>query len=220
MMTDNDNLNYAFQACKSIKLEELHNETANERTIRHLDEETRRRLAGSGGLETATAAELEHLDDCPLCLAQWAAWRRALTAADEDFVDDFNCELDQSGLAQESFSHQAFGYLEAAASDTKKTRPLVLESSCGSYRLEILPDRQENNEGMIILSRLSGKQKPTEKQNPTEKPGPTENQRPIPPVTVRDRAGLIIISGALENNRLARIRKNLNELDLSIWTVA
>ena len=53
---------------------------------------------------------------------------------------------------------------------------------------------------MIILSRL------------------TDNQNRE--VTLRDRKGLIILSGALENNRLARIHKNLNELDLSIWTVS
>ena len=194
MMTDANNLNRAFHAWQETKLEEFKNDDSASPLNQHLDEKTLLRLAGSGGGEKATTIELEHLDNCPVCLAEWAAWRRALSVADEysesEFVDNLSDEL---------FSHQTFGYLEAAASDTPKSQALILESSCGTYRLEILPDRQDNNEGMIILSRL------------------TENS--AAEVSVRDRAGRIIISGPLENGRLARIHKNLDELDLSIWTV-
>jgi hypothetical protein len=194
MMTDANNLNQAFAAWRETKLAELKVDNSVSRIIHHLDEKALLRLAGSGGFEKAAPNELEHLDSCPLCLSEWAAWRRALSAADEcgesDFAEDLNDEF---------FSHQAFGYLEAAASETTKSQALTLESSCGTYRLEILPDRQENNEGMIILSRL------------------TDNSAVN--VTVRDRAGRTIISGPLENGRLARIHKNLDELDLSIWTV-
>jgi len=194
MMTDANNLNRAFHAWQETKLEEFKNDDSAGRLNQHLDEKTLLRLAGSGGGEKATTIELEHLDNCPVCLAEWAAWRRALSVADEYSESEF-----ADNLSDELFSHQAFGYLEAAASDTPKSQALILESSCGTYRLEILPDRQDNNEGMIILSQL------------------TENSDAE--VSVRDRAGRIIISGPLENGRLARIHKNLDELDLSIWTV-
>ena len=191
MMTDTNNLNRAFTAWRETKLAGL----KDDNSIHHLDDKTLLHLAGSGGFEDATDIELEHLDNCPRCLSGWAAWRRALSAADEDCKSDFDDDLDD-----EFFSHQAFGYLEAAASATPKSQALALESSCGTYRLEILPDRQDNRKGMIILSDL------------------TDNNSSVY-ITVRDRAGRIIISGPLDNGRLARVHKNINELDLSIWTV-
>ncbi len=194
MMTDSNNLSQAFHSWREAKLEDFQDDNSISPLNHHLDEKVLLRLADSGGLEKATTIELEHLDNCPLCMAEWAAWRRALSAADDCGESDFGKDLND-----EFFSQQAFGYLEAAASDTPKSQALVLESSCGTYRLEILPDRQENSEGMIILSRLT-------KNSAVE-------------VSVRDRTGRIIISGPLENGRLARIHKNLDELDLSIWTV-
>ncbi len=195
MMTDTNTLDQAFSAWQETRLEELNNDDSGNRQP-HFDEKILLRLADRGGLESAATIELEHLENCPLCLAEWAAWRRAFSAADEcsenSSADDLNSEF---------FAHQAFGYLEAAASATTKMQALTLESNCGTYRLEILPDRQENNAGMIILNRL------------------TENQDTATKVTVRDRAGRIVISGPLENNRLVRIHKNLDELDFSIWTV-
>jgi hypothetical protein len=194
MMTDFNNLSQAFHGWRETKLEKFKDENSVNPLNHHLDEKALLRLASSGGFEKASATELEHLDNCPLCLAEWAAWRRAVSATDEccesGLADDLNDQF---------FSDQAFGYLEAADSDTPKSLALALESSCGTYRLEILPDRQENNEGMIILSRI------------------TENS--AAEVSVRDRAGRIIISGPLENGRIARIHRNLDELDLSIWTV-
>jgi len=196
MMTDaNNNLNRAFAAWRETKLAEFKDDNSVSRISHHLDGKVLLRLALSGGLEKAAASELEHLDSCPLCLAEWAAWRRALSAADEDCKGDFYDDLDD-----EFFSRQAFGYLEAAASEMPRSQALILESSCGTYRLEILPDRQENSAGMIILSEL------------------TDNSSAVN-ITVRDRTGRIIISGQLDNGRLARIHKNLDELDLSIWTV-
>ncbi len=194
MMTDTDNLSRAFAAWQETKLEEFKDDNSVSQLSHHLDEKVLLRLADNGGFEKATTIELEHLDSCPLCLSEWAAWRRALSVADECGESDFDKDLDD-----DFFSHQAFGYLEAAASDMPKSQALVLESNCGSYRLEILPDRQGNNAGMIILSTLT--------------------EYTAANITVRDRAGRIIISGPLENGRLARIHKNIDELDLSIWTV-
>ncbi len=198
MITETNNLDQAFSAWREIRLEELNDADSGSRTP-HFDEKMLLRLADRGGLKRAAAGELEHLENCPLCLAEWAAWRRAFSAADECNESDENRAA--ADLNDEFPAHQAFGYLEAAASAAPQTQALTLESSCGTYRLEILPDRQDNNEGMIILNRL------------------TENRDAVAKLTVRDRAGRIIISGPLENNRLVRIHKNLDELDLSIWTV-
>ena len=194
MMTNSDKLNQTFHIWQKTKLEENGCNDSAGSLDQHLDEQSLLRLANNGGIEKATPDELEHLDNCPLCLAGWAAWCRALSVTDDCYENDFD-----DNLNGEFFSQQAYGYLEAAASDSAISQALILESSCGTYRLEILPDRLENNQGMIILSKLTGNQ--------------TTN------VTVRDRTGRIIISGPLENGRLARIHKNLDELDLSIWTV-
>lgn len=195
MMTDANNLDRAFYAWQETKLEELKSDDSGS-PQQHLDEKLLLRLADRGGLESAATIELEHLENCPLCLAEWATWRRAFTAAEDCSENNSAADLDCDFSA-----HQAFGYLEAAASGTTKNQALTLESNCGTYRLEILPNRQENNEGMIILTRL------------------TENQDSVAKLTVRDRTGRKVISGPLENNRLVRIHKNLDELDLSIWTV-
>lgn len=186
MMTNNGNINSALEAWRDIKIEQSPTEISE-----HLEERTLIRLAAAGGLEEASPNELEHLDNCPLCLATWSAWRRAFAVATE-YEDDENetTELNHD---------EAYGFLEAAATTSAKTQTLVVESSCGSYRLEILPDREAPDEGMIVLSRLT-------------KDGDQQ-------LTVRDKKGHEILSGTLENGRLARLYHNLNELDLSVWTV-
>jgi hypothetical protein len=160
----------------------------------HLTEADLIRLAAAGGLAEAAPEELKHLDRCPACMADWAAWRRAFAVAGEME----NGELNESGPEAEEVC--AYGMLEAAASQNPYTGPRLLESSCGRWRLEILPSREDRSRGMLVLS--------------CRQP---ENGDAA--VVVRDRSGREILSGPLKDNRLARLCDRLDELDLSLWTV-
>ncbi len=200
MITEPHNLDRAFHVWQETRLDDAENADSVSQLRLHLDQQSLIRLAAAGGLDQAAAHELEHLDHCPLCLAEWAAWRRAVGAAAECSDTDPAEDTDSDDLHDNFIRHQTYGFLEAAASGPAVTRPLVLESHCGTYRLEILPDRQPNNTGMVVLHRLIS--------------------NPLTEVTVRDRQGVEIISGTLENDRIARIHKDLDKLDLSIWTVS
>ena len=187
MMTSSENINRALEIWRDLKIEPSHTEPSA-----HLEESTLVRMAADGGLQEASENELEHLDNCPLCLANWSAWRRAFSLANES--------EDEEERAENLFPEGAYGFLEAAATASPKTQGVVIESSCGSYRLEVLPNRESPEEGMIVLS--------SRVKN-------ADNN-----VTVRDKKGREILSGALENGRLARLCRKLNELDLSVWTVS
>lgn len=184
--TNRENINSALADWRDMKIAQ-----ADSESTQHLEEKVLVRMAADGGLQEASESELEHLDSCPQCLGNWSAWRRAYSVISVDLNDEKN-EKDQ-------FNGDAYGFLEAAASLTSTASSRVLESSCGSYRLEILPDREDPEKAMIVFSRRT--------QNGDDR------------VTVRDKNGLAIISGNLENGRLARLCSNLKELDLTIWTV-
>ena len=186
MMASSENISSALKAWRDIKVEQSQTEQSD-----HLEESVLVRMAADGGLQEALENELEHLDNCPLCLATWSAWRRAFNVAAE-------CD-DEKERDEDLSSDDAYGFLEAAATTSQQTQGLVIESSCGVYRLEVLPSREQPEEGMIVLSRLT--------KNSDNK------------VTVRDKKGHEILSGTLENGRLARLCHNLNDLDLSLWTV-
>ena len=186
MIASSENINSALEIWRDIKIKQSHTEKSA-----HLEERVLVRIAADGGLQEASENELEHLDNCPLCLANWSAWRRAFSVAAE-YAED-------AERAEDLFSEGAYGFLEAAATTSAKTQGLAIESSCGSYRLEVLPNREQPEEGIIVLSSLL--------KNGNNK------------VIVRDKKGQEILSGTLENGRLARLCHNLNKLDLSIWTV-
>ena len=186
MMTSYENINSALETWRDLKTELSYTKPSA-----HLRESALVRMAADGGLQEASENELEHLDNCPLCLANWSAWRRAFSVVTE-------CEIEEDG-DEDLFSIEAYGFLEAAATTSAKTQGLVIESSCGSYRLEVLPNREQPEEGMVVLSSLVKS---------------AENK-----VTVRDKKGREILSGTLENGRLARLCHSLNEIDLSVWTV-
>ena len=189
-MTSNDNhLETAFSAWRE--------NPGGDPAGPHLAEADLVRLAAAGGLAEADRQELEHLDHCPACMAAWAAWRRAFAVAQE-----MESGEQEEPLAEESEStgECAFGLLEAAASRSAEPKPRSLESSCGTWRLEILPDREDHRRGMLVLSRR-------------------ERGSETAQVAVRDRSGREILAGTLKNNRLARLCERLDELDLSIWTV-
>ncbi|MBN2705705.1 MAG: hypothetical protein JXR89_04605 [Deltaproteobacteria bacterium] len=159
---------------------------------RHLDEKSLIRLAADRGLAEAEEKELRHLDNCAACFAAWSAWRRAfsVTAGADDEDQEFHPGIDIDG---------GYGYLEAAASSSITTQGLVLESRCGAYRLEILPNRENPKEGLIVLR--------------------AEKNKAGGNFTVRDRNGRKILTGSLENGRLARPCADFGALDLSLWTV-
>lgn len=186
MITNGENIGSALKAWRDIKIAQSQTEQSE-----HLEERVLIRMAADGGLQDALENELEHLENCPLCLAAWSAWRRAFNVATK--IED------EKEIDGDLFSDDAYGFLEAAATTSQKIQGLVIESSCGVYRLEVLPNRDQPKEGMIVLSRMS--------KNGDNK------------VTVRDKKGQEILSGTLENGRLARLCYNLNKLDLSLWTV-
>ncbi len=160
----------------------------------HLAEPDLVRLASPGGLAEAAPEELEHLHRCPACMTDWAAWRRAFAVAGELDQEENAEDLEECG------SECAVGFLEAAASRDSASGARTLESSCGSWRLEILPNRENRNRGMLVLSRR-------DRESDSET------------VVVFDRNGRQILEGPLEDNRLARLCNRLDELDLSVWTV-
>ncbi len=186
ILTSSENINSALRSWRDMKIAQSHCEQTE-----HLEEKVLVRMAADGGLQEASEYELEHLDNCPLCLAHWSAWQRAFSVVAEG--------LDEEKREKDQFSGDAYGFLEAAATTSPQTQSQVLESSCGSYRLEVLPSREQPEEGMIVLKSRA--------ENGDNK------------VTVRDKNGREILSGSLENGRLARLCHNLNELDLSVWTV-
>ncbi|HDS16749.1 MAG TPA: hypothetical protein ENN66_09135 [Proteobacteria bacterium] len=159
---------------------------------RHFDEKTLIRLAADRGLAEAEEEELRHLDNCATCLAAWSAWRRAFSFA-------AGADMEEQDFPPSSEIDGGYGYLEAAASSSITTQGLVLESRCGAYRLEILPNRENPKEGLIVLR--------------------AEKHKAAGKFSVRDRNGREILTGFLENGRLARPCADFSALDLSLWTV-
>jgi hypothetical protein len=191
IMTNSDNINSALGNWREMKLAQTDSSQTE-----HLKEQILVRMAADGGLQEALESELKHLDNCPLCLASWSAWRRAFTVAQE-------CN-NESEKSEEFSSESAYGFLEAAATTSAKATGQIVESRCGTYRLEIMPNRDDPTKGMIVLS-----------SRPAKSDNKGGNQ-----VTVRDRNGRIIISGTLENKKLARLCHNLDEIDLTVWTIS
>ncbi len=191
IMTNSKNIDSALKNWREMKLAQT-----DSLPTEHLQEQTLVRMAADGGLQEALESELKHLDNCPLCLASWSAWRRAFTV-----VQESNSEVEN----HEEFSAEStYGFLEAAATTSAKTAGQIVESRCGTYRLEIMPNREDPTKGIIVLSR-----RPEKSENRGDKK-----------VTVRDRNGHIIISGTLENKKLARLCHNLDEIDLTVWTIS
>ncbi len=188
MIIDNDNLDRALETWQRSRSLRAANGIPGDS---HLTEADLVRLARNGGLAGAAAPELRHLDECPLCFSEWSAWRRAFAISEPQSADP---------PEEEFATDYAYGFLEAAADTGPLLRPRVLESRCGNFRLELLPSREEEGIGMVILSCL-------------------DPQRGDEELCVRDRKGRRFLCGTPENGRLARLCRDLGELDLSIWTV-
>lgn len=149
------------------------------------------RLSGSGGIEHADPALVEHLSLCPRCLENWAAWRRAIS-------DVESLESDTPASGQRI---PAVGFLKAAAAPGRR-EPLHMTSRCGRYRLSLLPNIDHPGSALLTLEVL-------------EKAAQLEGLR----LTVRDRGGSVLVSGVIHQGRMAKPVDNVDAVDLSIWTV-
>jgi len=157
----------------------------------HLSMEEIYRMAEPGGIARSGDEAVSHLSLCPVCLEEWAEWRRALTA-----VEDLESIEEQEPLVM------TYGMREAAATE-KPEGPVSIKSSCGRFILELLPQINNPDRGMVTLESIAGQEAPIKDQH----------------VTVRDRNGYVLIDGMLLHGRLARICDNLSEIDLSTWTL-
>ena len=160
----------------------------------HLPMEALYRMAGPGGIEKEGDEALNHLSLCPVCLQEWASWRRALTTVDE---------LDRPEESEdETIPVMAYGMREAAAT-AKPEEPINIRSSCGRFIFGLLPQLDNLEKGMVTLEAVTDGDMTVEGRY----------------VTVRDRNGLVVLEGRLRHGRLARTCEKLSEIDLTTWTL-
>jgi len=160
----------------------------------HLPMEALYNMAGPGGIEKADDKALNHLSLCPICLEEWASWRRALRAV---------AELDRPEADEdETIPVMAFGMREAAAT-AKPDEPINIRSSCGRFIFGLLPQLDNPEKGMVTLEAVADGDMTVEGRY----------------VTVRDRNGLVVLEGRLRHGRLARTCEKLSEIDLTTWTL-
>ena len=160
----------------------------------HLPMEALYNMAGPGGIEKADDKALNHLSLCPICLEEWASWRRALRAV---------AELDRPEADEdETIPVMAFGMREAAAT-AKPDEPINIRSSCGRFIFGLLPQLDNPEKGMVTLEAVTDGDMTVEGRY----------------VTVRDRNGLVVLEGRLRHGRLARTCEKLTDIDLTTWTL-
>jgi hypothetical protein len=155
----------------------------------HLSEKVLYQMALSSGINDADPKDSAHLSLCPLCLNQWAEFRKSISDIE-----------DAANYKEQRFV--AWGMLEAAAGD-KPVEAVRLKSSCGRFYLGLLPQMGNPENGMITLE--------LESKTASELEGHK--------VTVRDNQGRILLEGALCQGRLARRIEKLPNINLKHWTV-
>lgn len=155
----------------------------------HLSPERIYELGIPGEIPAAPAKELNHLSVCASCMSDWAFWSRVHTE-------------NPGELPENEPSMITGGMLKAAASPGKK-EALKLKSACGRFLLGVLPEIEMPDRGLITLETIADAQ---EIYN-----GKT--------VSVRDAKNRNILSGVIENNRIARRCKIFHKIDLSTWTL-
>lgn len=156
--------------------------------VEHLSTKEIYRMAEPGGINKSGPIAVEHLSRCPVCLKEWAAWRRAVS--DTEDVED-----------EESLI-MAYGMLEAAAT-THPKEPISVRSSCNNFILGLLPQMDNPDKFMITIEAVAPDAISLEGRK----------------VTVRDHKGLLLIEGRLRHGRLARLSENIDDIDLTTWTV-
>jgi len=190
-MNQKNSLQSLLQIWKEVYLDrtKTHGEEAG-----HLSVEELYRMAEPGGIERSEVEAVDHLSVCPVCLGEWASWRRALTAVDE---------LESAeGMEEEEFPVMAYGMREAAAT-AKPEEPVNVRSSCGRFNLGVLPRLDNPQKGMVTLEAVADGEMSVEDRH----------------FTVRDRNGLVLLEGRLHQGRLARTCEKLADIDLTTWTL-
>jgi len=160
----------------------------------HLSMATLFEMARPSGLEDSAPEAVDHLSLCPLCLEEWASWRRTFTAVDA-----------LENIAPEEWEHSgvmACGMREAAAT-AKPEEAVNIRSSCGRFVFGLLPQLDNPEKGMVTLEVVSDGHMNVEGRY----------------VMVRDRNGLVVLEGRLRYGRLARTCKKLSDIDLTTWTL-
>jgi hypothetical protein len=155
----------------------------------HLSEKALYQMALSGGIKTADPKDVAHLSLCPLCLNQWANFRKSISDIE-----------DAMGYEEQRFV--SWGMLEAAATD-KPIEAVRLKSACGKFFLGLLPQVGNPESGMITLE--------LESKTALE----LEGHRAV----VRDHEGRILLEGAICQGRLARRIEKLSSINFTHWTV-
>ena len=164
-------------------------QTASPLENEHLRPERIYELAVPGEILSAPAKEINHLSVCASCMSDWAFWSRVHTEDPGELENDMPVTI--SG-----------GMLKAAASPGER-EALKLKSTCGRFLLGILPEVATPERGLITLEAITDAR---EIYN-----GKT--------ASVRDAKNRNILSGVIENNRIARRCEDFQGIDLSSWTL-
>ncbi|MBW2215602.1 MAG: hypothetical protein JRF34_00160 [Deltaproteobacteria bacterium] len=160
----------------------------------HLSSEDIYRMAEPEGIEKSPRETIEHLSLCPRCLSKWAEWLKAINAVADLEVDE--------GYERNASPQMSYGLLKAAATEGPKD-PLSLRSACGRFALNLLPQMDNPEKGMVTL----------------ETAGSAEADLEGCRILLRDANGLVILEGKLRHGRLARLCENISGIDLNTWTI-
>jgi len=160
----------------------------------HISVEELYQMAKPGGIKSSEVEAVDHLSACPVCLGEWASWRKGLTVIDELEGTE--------GTEEEGLPAMTYGMREAAAT-AKPEEPVNVRSSCGRFILGLLPRLDNPEKGMVTLEAVADGEMSVEGRY----------------FTVRDRNGLVLLEGMLRHGRLARTCEKLSDIDLTTWTL-
>lgn len=109
----------------------------------HLSMEKLYQLSLPGGMQNVDKSDIEHLSLCPICLSNWE------TCASMHDISADEYEKDQEDVVL------GWGFLEAASDGFVK--PLYMKSSCKRFMLGIFPEINNLKRGMAVIEVLSDK---------------------------------------------------------------
>ncbi|MCG8683757.1 MAG: hypothetical protein MI892_02710 [Desulfobacterales bacterium] len=95
-----------------------------------------------------------------------------------------------------------YGRLKAAAEKEMALEPIYLKSDCGRFELGLFPDPNHPGYGMATLDVLK-----------------KESGLDSLTATVKDAGGRVVLQAKITHGRTAAKIRNIDHLDLSIWTV-